>query len=689
MKGATGGLELGFTTAAVAGTDTVKVTLDGTTSGDLKVNGAVENVVLTTKNSAATLTGFTAAATTVTIKGGQGFKLDAPAAKIFTTATTIDAREAGKAEFTAAAATTLLTGSADDKITITKNFAAGDLFNLGAGNDTLVVDVVSAATNQATFVGVENVTFKKAGSAINMAKADQKAALTFEDGGAITATELAAGSTVTNTKAATAVGAVTVEFRDSVMGEKSTIDLQKGATSVTVKNIKDATINYGADSTGAITLDDNTAAVGTVATSEVTTALTVNAKAGAITGAAITGSTKLTDLTVNVSKGATAAGITLAKANELTNLTVNAADATSIGDIGSGTAGAGVGTAGNSTKLNNVDINATGGNVTIASIHANNVNGISTISLDATGGTINAVAATPTVPATATAITNTGSIKDVVITGTKDVTVSLTSSNANVDKLVSTSTGNTDIKITNGGTANEAGSTVTLGNAATGKANTLEIIGGQKQSVIGGTGVDKVTVSGAGASTITLGAGDDTIKVGAGSINNITLGAGKDIVTFDISKKVGTADAATLAQKHTVITDFKGAATDGDIIHLVSSGAIQQNLSTVNLATTATTTNKLKGTADGFINDWGINSVTNLPNTSTTLEDKIKLIATEASFATTAGISVAFGHEGKTYLFIEGKGATGLDVEDTLIELTGISASTGITFAGNDITNIA
>jgi len=124
MKGATGGLDLDFATAAVAGTDTVNVTLDGTTSGTLTVGIGVENVVLTTKNSAATLTDFTGTATTVAIKGGQGFKLDA--ANSFATATTIDAREAGKAEFksSATAAVAILTGASDDTVTRKVDFAA-------------------------------------------------------------------------------------------------------------------------------------------------------------------------------------------------------------------------------------------------------------------------------------------------------------------------------------------------------------------------------------------------------------------------------------------------------------------------------------------------------------------------------------------------------------------------------------
>ncbi|MGJ0316776.1 DUF4214 domain-containing protein [Aliarcobacter cryaerophilus] len=641
MKGATGGLNLAFAAAAVAGTDTVKVTLDGTTSGALTVGTAtekVENVVLTTKNSAATLTSFTAAnATSVTIKGGQGFKLlDSTPLTGFANATTIDAREAGKAEFaaTATAAVAILTGASDDKITLGRDFNTNDLFNLGAGNDTLVVDVAGGASsgNAATFIGVENVIFKSGvTSAIDMTKADQKAALTFEGGAAIDAKGLAAGSTVTSTK--NAVSTVNVEFRDSVMGEKSTIDLQKGTTAagaVTLKNIKDATINYGADSIGAITLDASTDGT------EVTTDLTVNAKGGALTGLALATAGELKNLTLNATAG-TIAATAIATVNKLDTLVVNA------------------------TK-----------DVTLAGITSANTAAMTKIELNATGGKIDAGTITNTA-----AIANAGSIKDVTVTGTKDVKAIFTLNKGNVDKVVSTSTGNTDITITNNGTANEAGSTVTLGNAATGKTNKLSITGDQKQSVIGGTGVDKVTIDGKGLSTITLGAGDDELTVNAGSINTITLGAGKD--TIKILAPAGgatTITAANLAEKHTIITDFKGAATDGDIIATASATKFTVAASVAKSATTAATN------ADGFVTDWGT-------GVSTTLADKITIAEKTIVAATNAvNKSLLFVDSGKSYLFIS-DGAAGISDQDTLIELTGISATTGITIDNGNITNIA
>lgn len=626
MKGATGGLNLGFTAAATAAaTDTVNVTLDGTTSGTLTVDNNVENVVLTTKNSAATLTNFAATgATTVAIKGGQGFKLDA--ASSFASATTIDAREAGKAEFKATVATTLLTGSADDKITLGKVFGANDLINLGAGNDTLVFDVASTTANAATLIGVENVTLKVANSAIDMKNADQKAALTFEGGTTISAVGLASGSTVTSTKAAAST--VNVEFRDSVMGEKSTIDLQEGASgAVTLKNIKDATINYGKAS-GAATINLDSTLGGT----EVTTDLTVNAK-GALTA------------------------LTLATATELKNLTVNAEAA--VAAVG-----------GTFTKLETLTINTTkSGSFTLgtSAIAASNAAGVNTVKLDATAGAIDIKT---------NGLTNTGSIKDVSIVGNKEVKATLTSSK-NVDKLVSTSTGNTDITISNGGTAHEAGSTVTLGNAATGNKNTLVITGDQKQSVIGGTGVDDVTVSGKGLSTITLGAGNDTITVDSGSINTITLGAGKDVVKIGATIS-GTNSAVTLAEKHTIITDFKGAATDGDTID--AGAAITLTASgnaIVATATTAAVNDK------GFVTSWATTSA------SSTLAEKISVVeATIVADTNAANKSFLFVDSGKTYLFVS-DGANGISAGDTLIEFTGITASTGITLSGGDIINIA
>jgi len=609
-------------TAAVAGAnDAINVTLDSVTGGTVTIGAGVETLNLTTAGAAATLGNFTGASvTTVAIKGGQGFTLGTPATG-FANATTIDAREAGKAAFTssAAGAVAVLTGAADDTITRTVDFAAADLFNLGAGNDTLVMANATTDTNQASFVGVDNIVFKGAASEIDMAKADQAAALTFEGGGAIIADNLASGSTVTSTKAAAA--AVTVDFRDTVMGEATTVDLKEGTSAaVSLVNVKDATINYGKAS-GAATINLDATAGGT----EVTTDLTVNAK-GALTA------------------------LSLATAGELKNLTINAEAAVAAA------------AAQTVNKLETLEVNNTSNAaaVTLAGVTATNTAGLTSVKLDAAGGAI-----------TTGTIQNSGAIKDVAISGSKDVTAAFISTAANVEKVVSTATADTSITITNAGTAGEAGSTVTLGDAALGKSNTLTITAGTdvNNTVTGGSGVDNITIASAGADTINAGAGNDAVSV-AGGANNLTGGAGQD--TFTFTGGVGAADAAALAAKHTVITDFKGTAADKDVLDFGANVTIATDASGITVSTGAT---------GGLITDFGANA-------STTLAEKI----TAAALVTNSGAAndaVAFVHEGKSYLFVDAAGNTTVDAADTLIELTGVSLSAGFELSGGDIINFA
>jgi Ca2+-binding RTX toxin-like protein len=240
-----------------------------------------------------------------------------------------------------------------------------------------------------------------------------------------------------------------------------------------------------------------------------------------------------------------------------------------------------------------------------------------------------------------------------------------------VDKVVSTATADTSITITNAGTAGEAGSTVTLGDAALGKSNTLNITAGTdtNNTVTGGTGVDNITIASAGADTINAGAGNDTISV-AGGANNLTGGAGKD--TFTFTGGVGAADAAALAAKHTVITDFKGTAADKDVLDFGATAV-----------TIADTVGGVTISAGGLITDFGANA-------STTLAEKITVAALVTN-AATANDAVAFVHEGLSYLFVEGTGDnTAVDATDTLIELTGVSLSAGFEVSGGgDIINFA
>lgn len=455
--------------------------------------------------------------------------------------------------------------------------------------------------------------FKTAASGIDMSNADKAAALTFEGGAAIDAKGLAAGSTIASTKLAAST--VDVAFRDAVKGEATTLNLAKGASGlVTVTNIKNLTVDFAEASLGSIALD------ATANGTEVTTDLTINAK-GAISTGAITNAGELKNLTINAQAAVTTAALT---AGKLETLAVN--------------------------NTSNAAL------VTLGAVTATNTAGITSVKLDAAGGAI-----------TTGVIQNSGAIKDVTVSGSKNVTTLLTSTTANVDKVVSTATGDNSITITNAGTANAAGSTVTLGDAALGKANTLIITGtAVNNTVTGGSGVDKITISSTGNDTVNAGAGNDEISV-AGGANTLTGGAGAD--KFIFTGGVGAVDAAALAAKHTVITDFSGLAGNKDVIDFGAN---------VTVGTTAVAAG-VTVSAAGLITNWGTNA-------SSTLAEKITAAA--AATAGAANEAVAFAHEGKSYLFVNDATAA-VGAGDTLIQLTGVTLSAGFTLATGDITNFA
>ncbi len=479
--------------------------------------------------------------------------------------------------------------------------------------DTLVLNGV--ANLAGVLRGVENITLKTAASTIDMTNADQKAALTFEGGTTITAQGLASGSTVTSTKVASST--VDVSFRDSVMGEKTTIDLQKGglADTLTLTNIKDATVNYGAAAVGAIALD------ATAGGTEVTTDLTVNAK-GALSGLALTaGAGELKNLTLNATAGAiTAAAI--AGVNKLDTLVVNATKDVTLAGI----------TSTNTAAMTKIELNATGGDIT-----------------DGAGS-----------------IQNAGSIKDVVISGTKDVIVDFTSSNANVDKLVSTTTGNTTITITNAGAANEAGSTVTLGNAADGKANSLTLVGAQNNTVTGGTGKDTIVTVG-GNDTINAGAGNDTITGGAGA-DKLTGGAGNDDFIFALFGhtqnslfSVNNTSAANIDS----ITDFVGNGVNaGDTIKLTAAGF----LGTTTTATPATNTLVSKTVASA-------NSFAEISTALNNLDVADQIVVSGATVNSLAAITVTGGSMAGKYLIVNDTTKAIDFTTDAIINITGITGT--------------
>lgn len=198
--------------------------------------------------------------------------------------------------------------------------------------------------------------------------------------------------------------------------------------------------------------------------------------------------------------------------------------------------------------------------------------------------------------------------------------------------------------------------TVAINASTTTGANGVEIIGSAtKANTLTGT---------ANADKLTGGAGNDVLVGGAGA-DVLTGGAGANTFTFALPGAAGAVSAATAD----VITDW--AAGTGNKIDF---GA------TV-LAATAHNVAAVAGTA--AVSATGLATFAVADNTLA-----LKLIALSAATATdVAGTAAVFTDSGNSYVFVN-TDATGTNA-DTLIQLTGVNATTGLTFANGDITAVA
>ena len=686
VSNSTGNINLGFAAATVAGAnDSVSLTLDNVSNGGTITAANIETLNLVT-TADTTINSVVNGPATVSISGGDAFTATAA---FGAAATTIDARDAADVSIlvtdnaTVGGGIAVLTASGDDTVNssvATNN--ASSLFNLGAGTDTLIFSGASATAATSTFIGVENISARNAGDALDFTNADSAIAVDFQGGGNASVANAKSGTTLTNTVAGGSNTTVALGFGGTVMGETTTINLVGGATtSVAVTNAKTVTVNYDATSVTDFAADET--ATGT----EVTTNLTLNYNAGTITSAGTTGidaTSTVTDLTIEADVATNILDILETEA--MVNLSLETkgglldVDSASGGLIIGGVAGAGT----NSTAMESVIVKATGGAITIPGVSMSNVGGVDNILLDASGGLIDADAA-----GTAAVFHNTGgNIGTVTLSGDNAITANFTVTAGNVNTFTSTNTNTVTTTITNAGAATTDGTTVTLGNAILGQSNIITMAGTNvKNNITGGTGVDTI-VSIDGDDTINGGAGNDGITA-AGGADTVTLGAGTDVYTFAAAGTTGTGGttAAALAASHDVITDFKGSATDADTID--GGAAIVLSLGGAGAATVATATVAAVNTA-GLVTGWATTSA------SGTLAEKIAVVEATINANGTLGDATAainqsllFVDSGKTYLFVS-DGVDGLATgDDMLIELNGITASAGVTLSGGDISNIA
>jgi len=264
--------------------------------------------------------------------------------------------------------------------------------------------------------------------------------------------------------------------------------------------------------------------------------------------------------------------------------------------------------------------------------------------------------------------------------------------------------------------------TLVVGNAAAGKANTINGNGGA-DSLTGGTGVDTINggdgndtiagnggadtlngdagndgiTGGAGVDTINGGAGDDTIDAAAGNDvigggagndqitggtgqDTITLGGGRDVVTFAAGDSTtATPDTVNGFGVTTVAIDSAGTGVAVDLdtaAEFIAATAGGAEADLLNLAGAGT----LEADATGAGQAAGVNytvskGILTLSGAGASAVDTLGEWLTEVSaIATQNTETLAFEFGGDTYVFQDGN-------TDILVKLAGVTGVAGLAVA--------
>lgn len=204
--------------------------------------------------------------------------------------------------------------------------------------------------------------------------------------------------------------------------------------------------------------------------------------------------------------------------------------------------------------------------------------------------------------------------------------------------------------------------TVTINASNASGVNGVEIIGSAtKVNTLTGT---------ANADKLTGGAANDVLNGGAGA-DVLTGGAGANTFTFAAAGADFTAaDAAALIAAKDTITDWTAGAGNKIDFGLTALAAVAHNVAAV------------AGTAS--VSATGLTTFAAADNTLA-----LKLVALSSAVAgDAAGTAAVFTDSGNSYVFVT-NGTAGVQAGDALIQLTGVTATTGLTFAGGDISAVA
>ncbi len=676
-------------------------------------------------------------------------KASAPAA--LAAAAGASAGDSGKA-FTLTASADSLTGTIgndtfnavlDGSTAANSTLSAADQIAGGTGTDTLSITLQGAATANvpsAALTSVENISVRNV-----------SAGATAVDGSSMVGAEKFINDRSTQNVAFNSIGKadVTVQGNGAVNHGATTIDV--GTASVTdafTLNIQGGvkagsiTVNDGeadwtvatVNSTGAANTVDavNLSGLSTDALTHTIKTLNVNAATnlttGQLTGFAVDSSVVITGAAEKVvlGLGATAQNVDTIDASGLkggvtvtldaetdtkfvggqgndivtTGTTYVAADKATI-NAGAGTAdrlvvaaSAHVGTAAAGAKYQGFEVVQTSGqNLNLANLagitqvvaqgtvtldnvsaaQAGNIvlNGNATATVNVTGA--NTVGQIDTLKLTVddeVAAVNPITVANVVASGVENVefvandnlTLSSVAGLANASSFKFAGAGNLDVAFDAASLVNTkidasaSTGTVTINASTATGANGVEIIGSAtKVNTLTGTANADKLVGGAANDVLTGGAGADVM----------TGGAGANTFVFALPAAAGAVSAATAD----VITDWTAGTGNKIDFGATVLSAVAHNVAAV------------AGTAS--VSATGLASFAAADNT---LAAKLAALS-NVTAADAVGASAVFADGGNTYVFVN-TDATGT-AADTLIQLTGVVATTGLTFAGGDITAVA
>lgn len=479
--------------------------------------------------------------------------------------------------------------SADTFTAPEATLTGGDTLDGGAGSDTLYIvdDTAFSVAVGAAVKNIENITVT-AGTTVTL----DTTAAAFNSGvtGTVT-TSSTGGASVTAGTADISVTESSVTAGDgnvTVLGGKA---VTVAVTGTTTDGDAAAEIVVGSATkaaTGAVTVTSaftgsngndaaDIAVVGgtTVSvTQSLGNAVNTTNTHGTVS---VTGSASTTSVTVTQDKAATAAAAVVGKVNgAVTIADKNATSTTLAGTI-------------TSVTLNNY------GNSTVDS------NGLATVNLSGTGGTMGITTDSRTTALATTLALNVNGLSapaDNTITVDSDVTtLNITSSTAASTVTALIASGATtvnvagDAKLTLTGNTLGAATAINVTNTAGAVFGTTAI--GTGVTFTGGAGADSVILSNAFTKAITMGDGDDTVTYGgaAGTGGSVAAGNGTDTIVMTALQAAAADDNST----------FNSKFTGFEVLDLGASGAntiVLAGINGVNNVTTSGATGAL--VLDGF-----------------------------------------------------------------------------------------